>query len=440
MNEESVSCTDGDETTDGREAGSPAKLRNDAERIARSAIDECLPEAAVRRALDGRSFPGRVVLVSVGKAAWRMADAALGLLGDRIARGVVVTKYGHSGGALRDFDIIEAGHPVPDGNSLKGAEASLEAVRNLDERDTVLFLVSGGGSALFECPLPGVSLADLENVTRRLLESGADIREINTIRKRLSSVKAGRFALAARPAHVLTLALSDVLGDRTDTIASGPTAPDGTTSDEAFRILSGYGIVIPESLSGRLSIETPKVLPKSEYVVVGSVRTLCDHAAEKAAELGYRVVVLTTSLNCEAREAARFLASIAREELSADRPAECPCAVIAGGETVVRVTGRGLGGRNQEIALSAACSLDGIRGAVLLSVGSDGSDGPTDAAGGIADWNTAARIRTAGGDPEAFLRDNDSYHALDLAGDLLKTGPTGTNVNDLAIVLCDRSW
>ena len=425
-------------------AGTPARkgthkgedLRRDAERIVMAAIDECLPEPAVRRAIAGRDFPGKVVLVSVGKAAWRMADAAVECLGDRIERGVVVTKYDHSRGPIRDFHIIEAGHPVPDENSLRGAEAALDAVNGLTERDTVLFLVSGGGSALFERPLPGVGLADVENITRKLLESGADIREINTLRKRLSSVKAGRFALAARPARVLTLALSDVLGDRMDTIASGPTVPDETTSEEAMRILGKYGISVPDSLCERLSMETPKELPTSECVMVGSVRMLCEHAAVKARELGYTVAVLTTSLNCEAREAGRFLASIAREEISRNQPLRRPCALIAGGETVVRVTGKGLGGRNQELALSAACALEDAPGVVLLSVGSDGSDGPTDAAGGFADGGTTARIRAAGGAPEDSLGDNDSWHALRLAGDLVKTGPTGTNVNDIALVLC----
>lgn len=325
---------------------------------------------------------------------------------------------------------------MPDENSLRGAEAALDAVNGLTERDTVLFLVSGGGSALFEKPLPGVGLADVENITRKLLESGADIREINTLRKRLSSVKAGRFALAAGPARVLTLALSDVLGDRMDTIASGPTVPDETTSEEAMRILGKYGISVPDSLCERLSMETPKELPTSECVMVGSVRMLCEHAAVKARELGYTVAVLTTSLNCEAREAGRFLASIAREEISRNQPLRRPCALIAGGETVVRVTGKGLGGRNQELALSAACALEDAPGVVLLSVGSDGSDGPTDAAGGFADGGTTARIRAAGGAPEDSLGDNDSWHALRLAGDLVKTGPTGTNVNDIALVLC----
>ena len=411
-------------------------LRRDAERIVLAAIDECLPEPAVRRALAGRDFQGKVVLVSVGKAAWRMACAAVECLGDRIERGVVVTKYDHSRGSIRDFQIIEAGHPVPDGNSLRGAGAALDAVSGLTERDTVLFLVSGGGSALFEKPLSGVGLADVENITRKLLESGADIREINTLRKRLSSVKAGRFALAAGPARVLTLALSDVLGDRMDTIASGPTVPDETTSQEAMRILGRYGISVPDSLRARLSEETPKELPTSECVIVGSVRMLCEHAAEKAAALGYNVAILTTSLNCEAREAGRFLASIAREEIFRNQPLARPCALIAGGETVVRVTGKGLGGRNQELALSAACALEDMKEVVLVSVGSDGSDGPTDAAGGIADGGTAARIRAAGGSPEDFLGDNDSWHALGHAGDLVKTGPTGTNVNDIALLLC----
>jgi hydroxypyruvate reductase len=410
--------------------------REDALEIARKAIDAVLPENALKRALEGRLFPGKVVLVAIGKAAWRMAKAASDVLGDRILRGVVITKYGHSQGPIGNFEIYEAGHPIPDENTVIATEAALRATAGLSRDDVVLFLVSGGGSALFEKPKGGVSLKSIMDVTDQLLRSGANIVEINAIRKRLSAVKGGQFAQNLHPAKVYAVVLSDVLGDRLDSIASGPAYPDSTTSEEALRIVQKYGLKLDPELLKLLEEETPKSLSNVETVVIGSVKVMCEEAAKTASELGYDTEILTTTLDCEAREAGLFLAAIAREEKGYDRPLLRPCALILGGETVVHVRGRGLGGRNQELALSAATGIHGLEGVAVLSVGSDGTDGPTDAAGGIVDGSTITKLKEAGRDPEEALKDNDSYHALEACGSLIKTGPTGTNVNDLTILVC----
>lgn len=416
-------------------------LRRDAMHIVREAIGRVLPENAVREALASREFSarrgrGRIVVAAIGKAAWRMARAAADFLGPELAGGAVVTKYGHSMGPIVGLEIFEAGHPLPDENTLRGTEALLARVRELGPDDTVLFLVSGGGSALFERPLDGVSLDDLVDVTEQLLACGADIVEINRVRKRLSSVKAGRFAQLAAPAHVHAVVLSDVLGDRLDSIASGPAWPDASTAEETLSIVRKYGLSLRPRLIGLLGQETPKRLDNVTAVVTGSVSALCAAAESSAEERGYAPLVLTTTLNCEAREAGAFLASLAQEVRMSGRPAAAPCALILGGETVVRLTGKGKGGRNQELALSAARGIAGLAGTVVASVGSDGTDGPTEAAGGIVDGNTAELLKARGFDIERALADNDSYTALEAVGGLVVTGPTGTNVNDLTLVLC----
>ena len=418
-------------------------LRQDAMEIVREAIRRVLPENAVKEALAAEGFSarvrrgkGKIVVAAIGKAAWRMARAAADVLGPRLSGGAVVTKYGHAMGPIDGLEIFEAGHPLPDDNTLAGTEALLEKVRGLGPDDTVLFLVSGGGSALFERPVDGVTLDDLVAVTNRLLACGADIVEINRVRKRLSSVKGGRFAQLAAPAHVYAVALSDVPGGRLDAIASGPAWPDASTAEETLATLKKYGLSFRPGLMELFGQETPKALDNVTAVVTGSVSTLCAAAESAAAARGYAPLVLTTTLDCEAREAGALLASLAREVRSSGRPAPAPCALILGGETVVRLTGRGKGGRNQELALSAARGIAGLDGTVVLSVGSDGTDGPTDAAGGIVDGGTAERLKARGFDIERVLADNDSYTALAAADSLVVTGPTGTNVNDLALVLC----
>ena len=403
------------------------KLRQDAEAIIRAAIAAVLPDEAVRRALKGRHFPGRVLLVAAGKAAWQMARAAVEALGP-VDAGVVVTKYGHVQGQLPGVACYEAGHPVPDENSFRATQAALDLVAGAKETDTVLFLLSGGGSALFEKPLiPG---GELQDITQQLLACGADIVEMNTIRKRLSAVKGGRFALACAPARVYSIVLSDILGDPLDMIASGPAVPDRSTCAQAQAIAETYGLRLSGAARACLQQETPKALDNVETHITGSVRELCAAAAAACGQLGYQPVLLTDHLDCEAREAGRFLADIARTHAGRGQAT----AYLAGGETVVRLTGHGLGGRNQELALAAAPGLAGLPAAVF-SVGSDGTDGPTDAAGGYVDGDTAAALAARGLDAGAVLADNDAYHALQAVDGLIVTGPTGTNVNDVAVVL-----
>ncbi|MBR3503590.1 MAG: DUF4147 domain-containing protein [Clostridia bacterium] len=404
-------------------------LRAHADKITQEAIAAVLPDEAVRRALIGMRLTGRVRLVAAGKAAWRMADAATRALGDRVEAGAVITKYGHVQGPIPCCRCFEAGHPVPDGNSFRATEAALALVSGLTAEDTVLFLLSGGGSALFEKPL--VPPEELKDVTARLLACGADIVEINTIRKRLSAVKGGRFAQLCAPARVEAVVLSDVLGDPLDMIASGPACPDSATAADARRVAEKYGLRLSEKARALLDVETPKRLDNVRAQVNGSVRLLCAAAASACKALGYRPVLLTDLLSCEAREAGRFLGSVARTHAGCGEA----LAFIAGGETVVHVTGRGLGGRNQELALAAAPALSGLPGAAVFSVGSDGTDGPTDAAGGYADGDTAPALAAAGVSPDAALADNDAYHALNAVGGLIVTGPTGTNVNDVAVAL-----
>lgn len=381
------------------------------------------------------SVDGNLYTIAIGKAAWRMAKATNDVLGERIEYGIVVTKYAHSEGDIPRFEIYEAGHPVSDENTLKATQKVLELTSNLTENDLVLFLVSGGGSALFEMPMEGIELEEIQFLNEQLLKSGANIVEINTVRKHLSKVKGGRFAQHVYPAKIVSLVLSDVLGDRLDSIASGPAYPDGTTSQQAIDVLRKYNITVSEKILNALAQETPKELSNVETFIIGSVKVACENAEKFASQLGYNTFVLTTTLDCEAKEAGKFLASIAKEIKNSDRPVKKPAAIILGGETVVKVKGSGKGGRNQELALSFALAIEGLENIVLCSFGTDGTDGPTDAAGGIVDGQTAHKIRKAGLSPESFLENNDSYNALKIAGDLLITGPTGTNVNDLIVLL-----
>ena len=404
-------------------------LRSHADAIVNSAIKAVQPDAAVARALEGKVFPGRVLLVAAGKAAWQMAKAAHDCIGDRIEKGVVVTKYHHVKGPIANFDCYEAGHPVPDENTFSATQKALELVSNLTEQDTVLFLLSGGGSALFEKPLvPGEELRD---ITSQLLACGADIVEMNTIRKRLSGVKGGRFAEVCAPAKVFAVVLSDILGDPLDMIASGPACPDSSTCDQAITIAKKYDLQLSDKAWDLLSRETPKTLTNVQTQINGSVRELCAAAAKACEELGYKPILLTDQLSCQAKEAGAFLASILKTHAGEKEN----LAFIAGGETVVQLTGKGLGGRNQEIALSAAAGIADISGAAVFSVGSDGTDGPTDAAGGYCDYETQAALRKKGWDIYETLQNNDAYHALQAVDGLIITGPTGTNVNDVAVAL-----
>ena len=396
-------------------------LRRDADAIIGASLSAVLPDEAVRRALKAfQPKGGKVLLVAAGKAGWQMARAAVEALG-RVDGGVVVTKYGHVKGQISGVDCYEAGHPVPDENGFAATEKALELVQGLTAEDTVLFLLSGGGSALFEKPLlPG---GELQDITNQLLASGADIVEMNTIRKRLSGVKGGRFAQRCAPANVFSIVLSDILGDPLDMIASGPAV-------QALAVSEKYRLNLSEQAKALLAQETPKALDNVTTRITGSVRELCAAAASACRARGYEPVVLTDRLCCEAREAGSFLGSIVRTHAGQGRK----LAFIAGGETVVHLTGKGLGGRNQEIALAAAPALAGLDAAVF-SVGSDGTDGPTDAAGGYVDGDTAAALAAKGWNVFDTLKNNDAYHALQAAEGLIITGATGTNVNDVAVAL-----
>ena len=406
-----------------------ASLRKDADQIVRESIAAVLPDEAVRRTLkDYRPGAGKTLLVAAGKAAWQMAKAAVDTLG-QVDGGVVITKYGHVIGEIPGVVCYEAGHPVPDENSFAATKKALELVENRSAGDTVIFLLSGGGSALFELPL--ISGEELQDITRQLLASGADIVEMNTIRKRLSAVKGGRFALACAPAKVLSIVLSDILGDPLDMIASGPAYPDSSTCKQAKNIAAKYELKFSPDAEKLLNEETPKELHNVETHINGSVRELCAAAAAAAQKLGYDPIILTDQLCCEAREAGSFLASILKSHFQSDRS----LAFIAGGETIVHLTGHGLGGRNQELALAAAPGIADIPGAAVFSVGSDGTDGPTDAAGGYVDGETCAALAEHGISVFDMLRDNDAYHALQAVSGLIVTGPTGTNVNDVAVAL-----
>lgn len=409
-------------------------MNKDAQKVMNAALRDAMPGAAVRQALEKIRFheDGKLVVVAAGKAAWEMARAAVDQLGKRIDAGVVITKYDHAKGALEPLKIFEAGHPVPDENSYAATAKALDAVKNLSEGDDVLFLLSGGGSALFEQPLiPAEEMAD---ITRQLLACGADIVEMNTIRKRLSAVKGGRFALCCAPAHVHAVVLSDIIGDPLDMIASGPAYPDASTCEQALAIVERYGLRLSGQAQKLLRTETPKRLDNVSTLVTGSVKQLCKSAAQTCREIGYEPIVLTSSMACEAREAGAFLAAIARDHQDDGKS----LAYLAGGETVVHLTGKGLGGRNQEIALAAAEGIAGLKDTCIFSFGSDGTDGPTDAAGGYVDGETSARLKSAGIDVSKVMQDNDAYHALKAVDGLIMTGPTGTNVNDLAVILIRR--
>lgn len=408
-------------------------LREDADGIVQEAIHRVLPDKAVAEALRGKSFgAGRIYVVAAGKAAWQMAKAASDIIGDMVEEGIVVTKYNHVKGAIPRIKCVEAGHPVPDENSYAGTQAALDLVADLRPEDTVLFLLSGGGSALFEKPL--LPAEELTDITKQLLACGADIVEMNTIRKRLSAVKGGKFAKICEPAKVYSIVLSDILGDPLDMIASGPAYPDSTTCEKALAIVDKYQLRISGMARELLHQETPKELHNVETRITGSVRNLCKAAADACRERGYEPVILTDQLSCVAREAGAFLAAIAKSHQDSTKS----IAFLVGGETVVHLTGTGLGGRNQELALAAAEEIAGLEDTAVFSVGSDGTDGPTDAAGGYCDGHTKEILTACGLDIYQVLQQNDAYHALAKSGGLIVTGATGTNVNDVSVLLIKR--
>ncbi|MBI4280532.1 MAG: glycerate kinase [Armatimonadetes bacterium] len=435
-------------------------LRRAAGRILSSALQAVDPEAAVLRHLRRRGSllrvggrrhdlrtVRRIYVVGAGKAGARMARAAESVLGDRITAGAVVVKHGYTE-PLSRVRVVEAGHPLPDEAGVAGAEAVLDLAARADRDDLVLCLVSGGGSALLPAPVVGVTLQDKARVTDLLLRAGATIDELNTVRKHLSRVKGGQLARAAAPAAITSLILSDVVGSPLDVIASGPTVPDPTTYADAVRVLERYGVMDRAGPAVRDHLgrgergeipETPKpgdsLFAAVENVVVGGNEQAARAAVAEAKAAGFHALLLSTYVQGEAREVGRVLAAVAREIAAADRPLPRPACVVAGGETTVTVRGAGRGGRNQEVALGAALGVAGMAETLVVGFATDGTDGPTDAAGAVADGSTVARAHAVGLNPHRHLAANDSYPFFAALGDLIITGPTNTNVNDLMLVL-----
>jgi glycerate 2-kinase len=417
------------------------QLRRHALAIFRASLDAADPEAAVERHLSKLKLRPyrRIYVVGGGKAGASMSSAAERVLGDQITAGLVNVKDGHTA-KLRRIELNECGHPVPDERGVEGARRIAEIVREAREDDLVICLISGGASALMPAPVPPITLAEKQAVTRLLLASGANIHEINAVRKHISAIKGGQLARLAAPATVESLLLSDVIGDDLDVIGSGPTAPDASTFADAIGILEKYGIFkkAPKSVRDRLvggQPETPKrsdrIFKRVRNTVVGSNRLAVEAAAAKARDLGYHTLILASEIEGETRDVARMHAAIAREIVRYGRPVPRPACIVTGGETTVTLKGEGLGGRNQEFVLAAAIDIAGLPGVVVLSGGTDGSDGPTDAAGAIADGSTLRRYP----DARRFLEANDSYHYFESLDDLIKTGPTNTNVMDVRLVM-----
>ncbi|HOT91899.1 MAG TPA: glycerate kinase [Anaerolineae bacterium] len=438
-------------------------LKEDLLRIQNAALRAVDPQPAVARVLAREGSVvhladhvwnldavERVLLIAAGKAAVPMAEAAVKIVGDALRAGIVVTKYGHAADhTLPDsIHVVEAGHPVPDAAGLAGAESIVALLETTTARDRLLVLLSGGASALLPAPVAGVSLADLQTVTDALLRAGATIGEINAVRKHLSRLGGGQLARLAHPAPVVALILSDVVGDPPDVIASGPTAPDPTTYATAATVLARYHLAdamphpvrehLEQGIAGRIA-ETPKpddpLFNNVTNIIIGSNRIAALAAVAEAERLGYHSLLLTTFMEGEAREVAKVTAALAKSVCAYGEPLHPPACLVWGGETTVTVRGHGKGGRNQELALAAALALEGWPGVGLLALATDGTDGPTDAAGAMIDGQTMSRARAAGWDPAAALADNNAYPLLDAVGALLRTGPTGTNVNDIVVLL-----
>ena len=436
----------------------PGKLRRDAIAIFRAGLAAADPGQAVLRhvrvsgdkLIAGRrrytlSRYKRIQVLGAGKASAEMGLALEKMLGSRITGGRISVKYGHTA-KLRRIALTECGHPVPDLAGICGAESIAELAREATGDDLILCVISGGASALLPAPASPVTLAEKQEVTRLMLSSGATIHEINTVRKHISFLKGGQLARLAAPATVVSLILSDVIGDDLEVIGSGPTAADSSTFDGALAILDKYDLrrrvhpVVRSRLEsgarGEIE-ETPKSVENAQNLIVGSNRLAVDAASVKAKELGYRTMILSTTIEGETRDVARVHAAIAREIAASGNPLKAPACVLSGGETTVTVRGNGLGGRNQEFALAAAFDIAGWKDVAILSAGTDGTDGPTDAAGAIADGTTLARAKKAGLEAARFLENNDSYRFFAALGDLLHTGPTNTNVMDLRILLIE---
>ena len=434
------------------------KLREDALNIFNAGIKAVDPANAVKRYLtrqdDRLEIQGQtydlskyenIYVIGMGKAAAAMAQAVEELIGDRLKAGVLNVKYGHTV-PLKIVRVNEAGHPVPDEAGLSGTRQIIDMLRQTGEKDLVFCLISGGGSALLPCPVEGVTLEDKQLVTKALLECGATIHEINALRKHISQVKGGRLATLAYPSTMISFILSDVIGDDLDSIASGPTVPDTSTFSDSLHILEKHKIkhkvpsavieFLEKGVRGDVE-ETPKaddpVFSQVQNVIIGSNIQAVTASRQKAEELGYNTLLLSTFIEGETKDVAKVHAAISREIINTGNPVERPACVISGGETTVTIRGEGLGGRNQEFALAAGIDIDDLKKVLILSGGTDGTDGPTDAAGAIADGTTMERARKLGLDAELYIRENNSYHFFKQLGDLIITGPTFTNVMESAV-------
>jgi glycerate 2-kinase len=441
------------------------KLRRDALRIFRAALAAAEAGGAVQRHLsaglgqlriDGVRLPltdfDRIFLIGAGKAAVEMAAAVEGIIGRRLVGGMAVTKHARGKPRLGSVRVVEAEHPIPGHAGMGAAAAIRELLRELNARDLLIVAISGGASALLPAPAEPITLKVKQQTTELLLRAGANIGELNAVRKHLSMLKGGRLAALAYPATVVSLLLSDVIGDATDVIGSGMTAPDQSTFDDAIAVLQRYGLMgkVPRVVRHHLErgargeiCETPKpgdpAFEKVHNVIVGSNRLALEAAAAEGKRLGFAPMILSSSMQGEAREVARAHVEILREVVASGNPVAAPACILSGGETTVTVRGQGRGGRNQEFALAAAPALDGIKDVLVLSAGTDGTDGPTDAAGAIATGSTMERARDLGLAAERCLADNDSYPFFDALGDLIRTGPTGTNVMDIHLLLAGGS-
>lgn len=434
------------------------KLRTDALAIFHASLKAIDPVNAVKRhlRLEGDmlrvgdrdydlSTYTRIYVVGCGKAAASMSFALEDILQEWISGGIINVKYGYTR-ALRFIRINEAGHPLPDEAGVRGTREIVTLLLGLGGNDLVIFVISGGGSALLPLPQDGVSLEEKQQVTRILLECGASINEMNAIRKHISKVKGGQLAKVAYPATLITLLLSDVVGDRMDVIASGPTVPDESTFEDCMTIVEKYRLKLPDSvidllkrgLNGELE-ETPKVgdriFDKTFNLIIGSNILALKAAEQKAEKLGYHTLILSSSIEGETKEVAKVHTAIAKEILATGNPIPKPACIISGGETTVTVKGTGLGGRNQEFVLASALEIAGLSDTVILSCGTDGTDGPTDAAGAVADGSTVRSAKKLGMQPVDYLRNNDAYHFFERLDDLIKTGPTNTNVMDIRLVM-----
>jgi len=431
----------------GLSAVNPSKILKDGIRIEGDCLRIMMEEDS-GKIFDLNAF-GKIFVIGTGKASHPMAQAIEDSLGDRMTKGVITTKYGYAL-PLKKTEMIEAGHPIPDQKGYEGAKKIRSLLEESGPKDLVIFLLSGGGSALLPLPADHIDLKEKQEMTQLLLDCGADIKEINTIRKHISQMKGGWLAKWAYPSTVIVFILSDVVGDQLDVIGSGPTVPDSSTFEEAWEILKKYDLLkeISPSIQQYLQLgiegkveETPKpgdvVFEKVNHFLIGSNMMALRAAAEEGSSLGFNSLILSSSIVGETRDAARFHAAIAKEVISSANPIPRPACILSGGETTVTIKGNGLGGRNQEFALAGALEISGIEKVVLLSGGTDGTDGPTDAAGAVADHTTVQRAKSLGMDPKAYLENNDAYPFFQRLGDLLITGPTYTNVMDVRILLVD---